>query len=94
MLAPRGRLLVSILNPWFVGDARYGWWWRGLPSLLRSGGYSVPGAQAPIQRRSIHHTRRSRTPGSISRRFIATSCRRAPGSRCAYLADIGRRAPY
>jgi SAM-dependent methyltransferase len=56
MLMPRGCLLVSVLNPWYIGDARYGWWWRGLPSLLHSGAYRVQGAQAPIERRTIGRT--------------------------------------
>ena len=50
LLKPAGRILASILNPFFRGDTRYAWWWRGLPSLVSRGRYSVPGAQAPITR--------------------------------------------
>ena len=50
LLKPAGRVLASVLNPLYRGDARHGWWWRGLPSLLSRGRYSVPGAQAPITR--------------------------------------------
>ena len=50
LLKPAGRVLASILNPFYRGDTRYAWWWRGLPSLVSRGRYSVPGAQAPITR--------------------------------------------
>jgi SAM-dependent methyltransferase len=53
LTAPGGRVLVSVLSPYFLGDLRYGWWWRNLPRLQRSGRYAVPGAQAPIVRRRI-----------------------------------------
>jgi SAM-dependent methyltransferase len=52
LAAPGAYLLASVLNPFFLGDARYRWWWRNLPRLVRTGHYSVPGAQAPIQRRT------------------------------------------
>jgi hypothetical protein len=39
-----------VLNPWYRGDLRYGWWWRGLSRLSGAGHYAVPGAQAPITR--------------------------------------------
>jgi SAM-dependent methyltransferase len=51
--APDGRVLASVLNPYFVGDLRYGWWWRNLLRLWRDGHYSVQGAQAPIVRRRL-----------------------------------------
>ncbi|HEU4780009.1 MAG TPA: methyltransferase domain-containing protein [Steroidobacteraceae bacterium] len=50
MLTVDGRVLVSVLNPFFVGDLRYGWWWRNLSRLWSNGEYSVTGAQAPITR--------------------------------------------
>jgi len=51
--APGGRVLASVLSPYFVGDLRYPWWWRNLKALKRSGHFSVPGAQAPICRRRV-----------------------------------------
>lgn len=36
-----GFVLVSLLNPYFLGDVRYGWWRANLPMLLREGHYSV-----------------------------------------------------
>jgi SAM-dependent methyltransferase len=51
LTGPGGRVLASVLSPYFVGDMRYGWWWCNLLRLLRHGHYSVQGAQAPIARR-------------------------------------------
>jgi hypothetical protein len=46
-------VLVSVLSPYFVGDMRYGWWWRNAFRLRREGHYSVQGSQAPIVRRRL-----------------------------------------
>lgn len=51
LTAPKGKVLASVLSPYFLGDLQYRWWWRNLPRLLRDGRYSVAGAQAPIVRR-------------------------------------------
>jgi SAM-dependent methyltransferase len=53
LTGPDGKVLVSVLSPYFVGDMRYGWWWRNLLRLWRDGHYSVQGAQAPIVRRRL-----------------------------------------
>jgi SAM-dependent methyltransferase len=50
---PGGRVLASVLNPYFLGDLKYGWWWRNSLRLWREGHYSVPGAQAAIVRRRL-----------------------------------------
>jgi SAM-dependent methyltransferase len=34
---PGGFVLASMLSPWFMGDARYGWWWMNLIEIARSG---------------------------------------------------------
>jgi len=39
-----GFALVSLLNPFYLRDARYGWWSRNLPKLLRDGWYAVEGS--------------------------------------------------
>lgn len=36
-----GFVIVSLLNPYYLGDVRYGWWRANLPTLLRKGRYSV-----------------------------------------------------
>lgn len=38
---PGGFVLASMLNPYFLGDARYGWWRRNLLTLMRDGHYAV-----------------------------------------------------
>jgi SAM-dependent methyltransferase len=35
-----GFVLASMLNPYYLGDARYGWWRRNLGQLLRQGRYA------------------------------------------------------
>jgi SAM-dependent methyltransferase len=51
--APQGKVLASVLSPYFIGDLRYRWWWRNLPRLRREGYYCVRGAQAPVARRRL-----------------------------------------
>jgi|HubBroStandDraft_1064217.scaffolds.fasta_scaffold00124_26 SAM-dependent methyltransferase len=53
LTGPGGRVLASVLSPYFVGDMKYRWWWRNLLRLWRDGRYSVQGAQAPIVRRRL-----------------------------------------
>lgn len=48
---PRGGVFVSVLNPYFIGDMKYRWWWRNALRLWRDGHFAVAGAQAPIIRR-------------------------------------------
>jgi hypothetical protein len=66
LIQPDGQVLAAVLNPWFAGDLRYGWWWRGLPLLLTQGRYAVAGAQAPITRW---------LPGALA--AVASDCFRA-----------------
>jgi len=53
LTSSHGKVLASVLSPFFVGDLKYGWWWRNLPRLWRDGYFSVQGAQAPIVRRRL-----------------------------------------
>lgn len=53
LTAPGSRVLASVLNPCFVGDLKYRWWWRNALRLWRDGRFCVPGAQAPIVRRRL-----------------------------------------
>lgn len=53
LTGPEGKVLASVLNPYWRGDLKYGWWWRNVLRLRRDGHYSVPGAQAPIVRRRL-----------------------------------------
>ena len=35
LTGPSGQILAGVLNPYFPGDLKYGWWWRGLLSPCR-----------------------------------------------------------
>jgi SAM-dependent methyltransferase len=50
---PHGRLLASVLSPYYVGDMRYAWWWRNLPKLVSNGHYTIAAEQAGIVRRRV-----------------------------------------
>jgi SAM-dependent methyltransferase len=50
---PGGKILASVLSPYFIGDLKYGWWWRNSLRLWRDGHFSVHGAQGPIIRRRL-----------------------------------------
>jgi SAM-dependent methyltransferase len=72
-----GKVLASVLSPYFVGDMRYAWWWRNSRRLLRDGHFSVRGSQASIVRRRLanyadqcapHFTLTRVFPGLPSRR--------------------------
>jgi hypothetical protein len=50
---PSGKVLASVLSPYYIGDMKYGWWWQNSRRLWRDGHFSVPGHQAPIVRRRL-----------------------------------------
>ena len=52
LTAPGGKLLTSVLTPYFIGDMRFRWWWRSAPRLWRDRHVFMPGVRAPP------HTRR------------------------------------
>lgn len=37
-----GFVLASMLNPYYLGDARYGWWRANVMNLVRRGHYAIP----------------------------------------------------
>lgn len=43
VVSPGGFVLASMLSPWYLGDARYGWWWANALNLVRNGRYPSPG---------------------------------------------------
>jgi SAM-dependent methyltransferase len=53
LTAPDGRILASVLNPYFFRDLKTLWWWRMAPRLWRRGHYFMPGPQAPHHRRRV-----------------------------------------
>lgn len=55
LLEPGGRFLASVLNPNYVSDLRYRWWWANRPAYWRQGYFSVAGAAMNIYRRSLRN---------------------------------------
>jgi SAM-dependent methyltransferase len=75
---PQGKVLASVLNPYFIGDMRFRAWWRGAPRLWRDGQLFMPGPQAPHYRRLVGHFR------TVSARHFQLS-RIFGGFRCRYM---------
>jgi SAM-dependent methyltransferase len=57
LTGPNGKVLASVLNPYFVGDMKLRWWWRSLGHLWRAGHFFMPGPQAPHHRRRLANFR-------------------------------------
>lgn len=53
LTVPGGRLLASVLSPYYLDDLRYGWRWRGMIGQWRTGRLIVPGARGKIIRRRV-----------------------------------------
>jgi SAM-dependent methyltransferase len=53
LTGPGGIVLASVLSPYFIGDLKYGWWWRNAARLWRDGHFSLPGDHGPIVRRCL-----------------------------------------
>jgi SAM-dependent methyltransferase len=53
LTAPDGKVLASVLSPYFLGDLRYRWWWSNCGRLWRNGHFALPGAQGPVVRRRL-----------------------------------------
>jgi SAM-dependent methyltransferase len=56
-----GFVLASLLNPYYLGDARYGWWRSNVVSLLRTGHYVSP-TESGVHRFSPHVVARAAAP--------------------------------
>lgn len=42
VVRPGGFVLASMLNPYYLGDARYRWWRANVMNLARTGRYAIP----------------------------------------------------
>jgi SAM-dependent methyltransferase len=62
LTGPKGKVLASVLNPYFIGDMRSRLWWRGAPRLWRDGELFLPGPQAPYYRRLLRNFRAVSAP--------------------------------
>ena len=76
--SPGGKILASVLSPFFLGDLKYGWWWRNLPRLWRDGQFSVQGTQAAIVRRQLTNYAAQSAPYFALRRVFRGLPAQAP----------------
>lgn len=58
---PGGFVLASMLNPYYLGDARYSWWRANLLNLLRHGQYAIE-SESRIHRFAPRVVARAATP--------------------------------
>ncbi|RDI98770.1 methyltransferase domain-containing protein [Dyella solisilvae] len=56
-----GFVLASMLNPYYLGDARYDWWRANLVNLVRHGHYAIP-SESRIHRFSPGFMARAAAP--------------------------------
>jgi len=75
-LAADGSVLTSVINPYCLGDARYGWWWQNLVSLFCTGRYSVGSGTGRSFRYSVPAFARAARPHFVLDRAIPSG----PGS--------------
>ncbi|WP_284399266.1 class I SAM-dependent methyltransferase [Dyella lipolytica] len=64
-----GFVLASMLNPYYLGDARYGWWRANVMNLVRRGHYAIP-SESRIHRFTPHVVARAAAPYFRLERFI------------------------
>jgi hypothetical protein len=88
LTGPAGKVLASVLSPYFIGDLKYAWWWRNSLRLWREGHFSVQGIQAPIVRRRLANFGGSSAPYFILRRVFPGIPR--PQGRQALGVDLSR----
>jgi SAM-dependent methyltransferase len=78
---PNGKVLASVLNPYFIGDLRFPGWWRRVPRLWRDGHYFLPSPGGPVARRRLaDFTARSRPYFTLAHVFSGLPQRGRHGS--------------
>jgi SAM-dependent methyltransferase len=73
LTTPAGKLLVSVLTPYFIGDLQTRWWWFNAVQLWRDRHIFLPGGLAPphTRRRLADFTALSLPYFTLSRAFRA-----------------------
>jgi cyclopropane fatty-acyl-phospholipid synthase-like methyltransferase len=61
-LSRDGFILVNMLSPYYLGDARYRWWWRHRVRFLREGRFSVGGKEGTSHRYGLATIERAARP--------------------------------
>jgi SAM-dependent methyltransferase len=92
LTGPDGKVVASVLNPCFIGEMRFRWWWRGVPQLWRTGELFMPGPQAPHYRRRLANFSELSAPHfRLTRAFPALALHR---NRHTKGVDAARRGPW
>lgn len=84
-----GFVLASMLNPFYLGDARYGWWRANLLNLVRRGRYPCP-SESRIHRFSPRVVARAAAPHFRLERVVP---RGVGWAAQPYMFLLFRRAP-
>lgn len=83
LTAPDGKVLASVLSPYFIGDLQYGWWWSNCRRLWRNGHFSVAGARGPVIRRRLADFAAQSAPYFVPTRvfpgLLSDGARHSPG---------------
>jgi SAM-dependent methyltransferase len=85
LTGPQGKILANVLNPFYLGDMRSRYWWRGAPRLWRDGALFLPGPQAPYYRRLLRNFRALSAPYFSLRRVFQGMPPAPGGDRFAWL---------
>lgn len=64
-----GFVLASLLNPYYLGDARYSWWRSNLINLARHGHYAIP-SESRIHRFAPYVVARAAAPHFRQERLV------------------------
>ena len=93
LTAPAGKLLLSVLTPYFTADLKTRWWWRRAPRLWREGHFFVPAGRAPSHtRRRLADFRAVSSPYfALTRAFRALP---SPSQRHVEGIDVRRTSPW
>ena len=87
-----GKVVASVLNPFFIREMRSRWWWRVAPRLWRDNEFFMPGPQAPHYRRRIERFARVSAPHfRLTRVFAGLP---SAGKRLSNGIDPARRGPW
>jgi SAM-dependent methyltransferase len=88
-----GIVLASVLSPYFIGDLKYGWWWRNALRLWRDGRFSLRSHQGCIVRRRLADFAAQCSPYfTLERVYRGLPSSSEPCSRGIELARTGRYA--
>jgi SAM-dependent methyltransferase len=53
LTGPNGKVIASVLSPYFIDDMKLSWWWRNAARMWSDGYFFLPGPQAPHFRRRL-----------------------------------------